>query len=254
MKFSDQADLAYTGCEEVFREDFLAHLGHNIEAAKANIKKLNKILKLNPFGSDEEIFEFTTEKSRDKAFGVYYDIISSGEKYSLADIFDKELSNENNLLLEELLYKLTSEDNSQKQAQEIAKYTDYRHYMSYDIKVTNKDNNTYFLSEQIRGKSGGETQTPFYVIIASSFEELFSRNSKKKSAASVVLFDEAFDKMDETRIEDMMEYYKKLQMQLIVAVPPGRINNIVGRVETTIGVTKINNTAVLFGSNLEKEG
>lgn len=253
IKFKDLAEVAYSGCEKEFKEDFLANLANNIENAKANIKKLNLILKQNPFGSDEEIYEFTTKRSSDKNFGVYYDIIISGEKYQISTLFDDSLSVESNLVLEELLRKLTTDDNTQRQAEDISKYTDYRHYMSYDIKVTNKENKTYFLSTQIKGKSGGETQTPFYVIIASSFEELFTRNSKKKSAASIVLFDEAFDKMDETRIEDMMEYYKKLKMQLIVAVPPGRINNIVNNVETTIGVTKMNNSAQLFSDNFNKK-
>jgi uncharacterized protein YPO0396 len=117
--------------------------------------------------------------------------------------------------------------------------------MDYDIKITNKNDETYFFSKVNKEKSGGETQTPFYVIIASSFQQLFDFSSKNRSSSCVVMFDEAFNNMDESRIEAMMEYYKELNIQLLIAVPPQRLVNILPYVETTLGLVKSNNTVVV---------
>jgi len=59
------------------------------------------------------------------------------------------------------------------------------------------------------------------------------------------MFDEAFNNMDESRIEAMMEYYKELNIQLLIAVPPQRLVSIVPYVETTLGLIKTNNTVVV---------
>ena len=57
----------------------------------------------------------------------------------------------------------------------------------------------------------------------------------------MVLFDEAFNNMDESRIENMMKFYSDLNIQLIIAVPPGRIQTITPYVETVLTLIKQNN-------------
>jgi len=155
------------------------------------------------------------------------------------------LSEKNLILLKTLFETLTSEDKSEAQVRRIAEFTDYRKYMDYDIKITNRKDETYYFSKVNKEKSGGETQTPFYVIIASSFQQLLDSSRKNRSSACVVMFDEAFNNMDESRIEAMMEYYNELNIQLLIAVPPQRLVNIVPYVETTLGLIKSNHTVVV---------
>src|SRR5690554_7111307 len=76
-------------------------------------------------------------------------------------------------------------------------------------------------SKVSREKSGGETQVPFYIVIAATFQQLLTRN-KRVSSGCIVLFDEAFNNMDESRIEAMMKYYSSLSIQIIFAIPPTR--------------------------------
>ena len=56
-------------------------------------------------------------------------------------------------------------------------YLDYRNYMSYDIEVTNTNGNKSYFSKVSKEKSGGETQVPFYIVIAASFQQLLSKKS-----------------------------------------------------------------------------
>lgn len=71
--------------------------------------------------------------------------------------------------------------------------------MDYDIKIIHDDGTYSYYSKVCEEKSGGETQTPFYVTVAASFVQLYSNNIGGE-AAGLVLFDEAFNNMDDERI------------------------------------------------------
>ncbi|UKI49465.1 MAG: hypothetical protein L6U99_12475 [Clostridium sp.] len=57
----------------------------------------------------------------------------------------------------------------------INKFTDYRTYMDYDIKITNERGETMSYSKVFKEKSGGETQVPFYVAIIASFVRVYTK-------------------------------------------------------------------------------
>ena len=48
--------------------------------------------------------------------------------------------------------------------------------MDYDIKITHEDGSYSLYSKVCEEKSGGETQTPFYVTVAASFVQLYNNN------------------------------------------------------------------------------
>ncbi len=60
-------------------------------------------------------------------------------------------------------------------------------------------------------------------------------------AGCVVLFDEAFNNMDEARIKAMMKFYNNLNIQIIVFVPPNRLSTILPYVQTAVSVTRRGN-------------
>ncbi len=245
IEYQDKADTALKLCEKSFKEDFLSQLRYKIEKAKNGFNDLNRALRSKPFGSDEEIFYFTCDASKDPDFRDYYIILDSYQDYESRSLLVETLSQKNLILLRNLFDTLISEDKTEKQVKRIQEYTDYRKYMSYDIKITNRNGEVYFFSKVNREKSGGETQTPFYVIIASSFQQLLDIKKRNRSSACVVMFDEAFNNMDESRIEAMMKYYDELNIQLLIAVPPQRLVNILPYVDTTLGLIKTNNTVVV---------
>lgn len=245
IEYEDKAGVALKACEKSFKEDFLSKLREKIQNAQDGFRVLNNALASKPFGSDKEIYKFTYSGSSNPNFRDYYAILQSYEDYESRSLLIESLSEKNLILLKTLFETLTSEDKTEAQVRKIAEYTDYRKYMDYDIKITNKNNDVYYFSKVNREKSGGETQTPFYVIIASSFQQLLDANKRNRSSACVVMFDEAFNNMDESRIEAMMEYYKELNIQLLIAVPPQRLVTIVPYVETTLGLIKTNNTVVV---------
>ena len=60
-----------------------------------HIKKLNKVLEDKPFGTDKEKYQFKATKSKDHAFGEFYDIFISNEDFIQSDLFTDQLSDKN---------------------------------------------------------------------------------------------------------------------------------------------------------------
>ena len=88
-------------------------------------------------------------------------------------------------------------------------------------------------------KSGGETQTPFYALIAGAFQSILADSEKNgRSPTGLVLFDEAFNNMDGGRIKQMLEFYKELNVQLIISVPSSRLSYISPYVSNIICLAK----------------
>ncbi len=241
VSYKDKSRQAYEKCEEQFRQVFLAGIRTNINEAKAEISKLNKNLYRHPFGRDEERYEFVFKPAKDLA--DYYRIITSGEELVTKDLFTSTLNESDTRLIEDLFNKIAESDMSKETESFLTRYLDYREYMNYDIKVTNRNGDVSYISKTTREKSGGETQTPFYVVIAACFDELMKKN---EDACCLVIFDEAFNNMDEGRISNVLEFYKELSIQLFIVVPGVRTYSIAPYMDSVIGIAKSNNRLILF--------
>lgn len=225
-------------CEKSFQEDFISTLRARIERAKDNLKQLNKALEDKSFQGDR--YSFVYEGSNDPVFARYYKILCTNQDYPSDSIFMEELSEQNRNLMDDLFSRLVAAESSEKNERLLRDYTDYRKYMKYDIRISHANGDTTLFSKVNREKSGGETQTPFYVIIAASFDQL-AVQKKNASNGCLVLFDEAFNNMDENRIEALMRFYRSLNIQLMIAVPEGRVRNIMPYTETKLLLVKQNN-------------
>ena len=240
IEYEEQVKTSRKNAEEEFKEHFLSKIQENINIAKTEFKGLNNGLKGVEFGSEE--YEFKIGKSKENK--EYYDMIMDNENIGEGfTLFSTSYDNKYKELLNELFDKLTL-DNESNEA-ELIKLTDYRNYMSYDIQIKYRDDSTALFSKVSREKSGGETQTPFYVAMAASFLQLYKGISLSSDSIGLILFDEAFDKMDDARIMSMMEFYNKLNLQLIIAAPPQKIEPITPYVNTVLLAIKANNFSII---------
>ena len=236
-----EAKETYEKLEVSFKENFIYKLKSKIEISQNKLDKINKNLALHPFGNDEEKYKFYYEPTKDSEFYNYYRIIMSGKLMEKKDLFTEVLDEKDYSFMMDLFNKISMEIDSSQAEAEIKRYLDYRNYMNYDIKITNKYGDESYFSKINREKSGGETQTPFYIVIASCFDELMNKDLNKVESTCQVVFDEAFNNMDESRIKSLMEFYKKLNIQIIIIAPSNRISAISPYMDTLVGITKVNN-------------
>ena len=203
-------------CETEFRENFLAKMRENIENAVSLFKELNKTLKPIYYGNDSYRFNCSADKRKERLYEMITSDVNIGGFNLFSEQFDKEYHDEMN----ELFSKLTASNENGDDV--LREYTDYRSYLDYDIEIISKDGRSQKFSKIYREKSGGETQTPYYVAIAASFAQLYSTGETIR----VIMLDEAFDKMDEERIESMLTFFKSQNFQIILAAPTSRLELI----------------------------
>lgn len=220
LTYEDKVYRARRSAEEEFREQFLSRLQENIRQAQGEFKELNRSLAEIHFSREQ--YEFLYEPS--SRLKKYYQMIMDDFNIMQGESIFSGLFNQNHReVIEELFEKLAlDDDNSSKTLEE---YTDYRTYMDYDIKITGEDGSYMFYSKVSQEKSGGETQTPFYITVAASFMQLY-RNSIGGDAIGLVMFDEAFNNMDDERIAGVLEFMTHSNLQVMIAAPPDKIQYI----------------------------
>ncbi len=216
ISYEEKLRVITNNCETEFRESFLAKMRENIENAVSLFKELNKTLKQRTYGNDSYLFDWIPDKKKKRL----YEMIMSDFNLSGYNLFSTQFDEEYHDEMNELFSKLTASDSSGDDV--IQEYTDYRSYLDYDIVIVSRDGKTQKFSKTYREKSGGETQTPYYVAIAASFAQLYSIGETIR----VIMLDEAFDKMDEERIESMLRYFKDQDLQVILAAPTSRLELI----------------------------
>ena len=220
LEYEEKVESARAAAEEEFREQFLAKLQENMKQAQSEFKELNKALKDIAFSNEKYEFLYMPSKRHRNYYEMIMDDFNIVQGESIFSGIFHETHKE---VIEELFERLAI--NNENNAKTLDEFTDYRTYMDYDIKIIHSDGSYSYYSKVCEEKSGGETQTPFYVTVAASFVQLYSNNIGGE-AAGLVMFDEAFNNMDDERIGGVLEFLRRLPLQIIIAAPPDKIQYI----------------------------
>lgn len=228
LQYEGKVESARCAAEEEFREQFLSKLQENMKMAQAEFKELNKALADITFSNER--YEFLYMPS--KRYRQYYEMIMDDFNAMQGESIFSGVFHENHKAVIEELFERLALDN-ENNAKALDEFTDYRTYMDYDIRIIHSDGNYSLYSKVCEEKSGGETQTPFYVTVAASFVQLY-KNNIGGEAIGLVLFDEAFNNMDDERIGGVLEFLGRLPLQILIAAPPDKIQYISPFVEETL--------------------
>ena len=228
LQYEEKVESARQSAEEEFREQFLSKLQENMKTAQGEFKELNKALQDIVFSNEKYEFLFMPSKR----YRQYYEMIMDDFNAMQGEsIFSGIFHETHKAVIDELFERLALDnDNSSKALDE---FTDYRTYMDYDIRIIHSDGTYSLYSKVCEEKSGGETQTPFYVTVAASFVQLYKNNIGGESIG-LVLFDEAFNNMDDERIGGVLEFLRRLPLQILIASPPDKIQYISPFIEETL--------------------
>ncbi|PKM87165.1 MAG: cell division protein MukB, partial [Firmicutes bacterium HGW-Firmicutes-12] len=235
IKYEEDLEKAKENCHLEFKESFLARLKENIDNARLEFKNLNSALKDIYYGEDSYKFELTSNKKKESI----YQMITSKRNEVGINLWSQSFEEEYKEEMEDLFAKLTAYDDKGEKV--LAEYTDYRSYLDYDIIVEKRDGSVQRFSKIYGEKSGGETQTPYYVAIAASFVQLY----KLGDTIRIIMFDEAFDKMDDNRISSMLDFLNSQNFQIILATPPSKLEVIGEKVDTILMAMREGTTSII---------
>jgi uncharacterized protein YPO0396 len=243
-KYKEKIQKARESAFEQFQNDFLAKLKTNIDSVQAQVRDLNRALKKAQFGTDS--YQFIVTRHPD--YSDYYTMIMDPDLMEESGgLFSISFLSRYGALIEALFSRIVSSDDSQlnerkqsaRQAN-IQRYTDSRTFLQFDLETTDQNGNVQLLSKTLNTKSGGETQTPFYIAILASFAQIYRVNDASSfgNTMRLVVFDEAFNKMDSERIVESIHLLRKMKLQAVICTPPDKLPDIMPEADRTLLVLK----------------
>ena len=243
--YREKIRAARESAMEQFQNDFLSKLKSSIDQVREQVRNLNKALKQAQFGTDR--YQFRVDRNPD--YAEYYDMIMAPELMEgEGGLFAMPFQQKYGKLVEELFSRIAmSEDtqaNTRKQSelqQNIERFTDFRTYLKFDLETTDQNGSKQLLSQTLNTKSGGETQTPFYIAVLASFAQMYQVNNPSSLISNtirLVVFDEAFNKMDGERIVESVRLLRKMGLQAIVCAPEGKLSDVMPLADKTHLVIK----------------
>ena len=212
--------------KQSFNHAFVSNLCQEIHQAiqdgKRQLELLNKELVNHRFGSDRERFRFAQDWVPEyREYARFFEEVAKNPTMSEgATLFDAELSNKATQVRDALMALLLGED-EQKSLRELERIADYRNYHRYEIYKEVEGKPPIALSEYGTG-SGGQLETPAYIIRSASITSAL-RYAEGTNHLRMVLVDEAFSKMDETRSREVIDYLTHtLGLQLLFIMPTSK--------------------------------
>ena len=202
-----------------FTSNFCLRILQRVTGPDRTIDVINKSLEDISFSGDKILM---TQSLRDE-YSQYLDLfraVRERTEVGPADLFSAaEFAPAEKATLEALRLLLLSDD-VEHSMRELNRIADYRNYKKYDFEKSSKGGDPRGLSTWGTG-SGGEAETPFYIIRAAVFAASFRLFSKQKISHFRTLFlDEVFKNMDETRTRRVIDFLtKEMGFQLVCAAP-----------------------------------
>jgi uncharacterized protein YPO0396 len=209
-----------------FNDAFVSHLcqeiHQSIQDGKRQLDQFNRELVSHRFGSDREQFRFAQEwvpEYRDYA-RFFEESVRSPAIGAGSMLFDSMLSAKSVQIRDALMGLLLGAD-EKKSLSDLDRIADYRNYQRYEIYNEVEGKEPIALSEYGTG-SGGQLETPAYIIRAASITSAL-RYAEGDNHLRMVLVDEAFSKMDESRSREVIDYLTgSLGLQLIFIMPTSK--------------------------------
>lgn len=229
--YGERIARARAAAEQEFKEHFVYKLREQIERAEGEFRALNAVLRTIEFGRDR--YQFQVGPGRQHKH--FYDMIMDPLALE-GSLFSAAFQERHRPVIDEL-FALILDAPAEELPKNIETYTDFRTYLDFDIRIEHADGGFSSFSRVCREKSGGETQTPFYVAVVASFLQLY-RPQQNEDSARLILFDEAFNRMDPDRAENTLELIRRLGVQVIAAAPTDKCELLSPHLETTLLVLR----------------
>lgn len=251
-RYAARLEQAQRDCKDRFRKDILFRMKDDIFNARRQFRELNKVMEQLTYG--EEVYRFELEPSRDPQLAAFYQVIvdkgnqqmTEGDSLdNLAATADPAYERQVDELMEKIMADVDENTRARQEGRRpenvtLSDYVDYRTYLDYDIKVTNRvTGQQAYLSRVSRDSSGGENQAPFYVAICASLLQIYQ---KSENSVRLVLLDEAFSKMTSDRIRPMMELFRRLQLQVLLISTVEKSTAIQPYCDITYSIVRHGNT------------
>lgn len=216
-KKSEEVSKQKKKFHELFQGEFCSRVYDSIKEGENKRIKLNRILRRNKFGNESFLVksEFTTKY---KNYYDYFEYIATSSEIDQLDLIPENLID-----TQALINRMLLDANDDEAIKELKAISDYRNFKEYDIhKVFDGDEMNSVSLSRLATDSGGQATTSYYIIRSIAAFSAFTKIGIKSNnyGLGFLMIDEAFNRVDESRTGDILNYLTKtLGFQLIVATP-----------------------------------
>lgn len=224
-QYENAAEEALRTTEQTFKSKMTGMIGEQFSESDRIVKELNQSLRTMRL-TNHECYEIV--KDENKALEeirllieeVRNNPIGAGELFSQDG--EGAMAEAGRQLLEYL-----------ERGSELEIIADYRNYYTYNVLV--KDANTGKRIDSMRNRlckgSGGEKQTPFYVMACTAFRQTYHLGAMR-GGLRLAIFDEVFSNLDNNNCEALMTLFTLFGLQLFICAPADKGGVIDEHVDT----------------------
>jgi hypothetical protein len=241
-KYEHQARQAAEKAATLLRGEFINALTSRISKMERDLTAMNRSLYDHPLHNERYSFHHT----RLAEFEPILRIIEIGKTSPEAldmlfrgDEVPEDFPHKDTIAALEALLEDPEKD--------FMKFEDYRNFYTFEIHMEDVVSGRRTRWETRRGTgSGAEKQVPIYVAIGASLASVYGsaeRRAGQPAGIALAIFDEAFSKMDGKNQRQMMSFYKKLGLQVVIAAPYEKRVTILEHMDTIVEIDRIGDGA-----------
>lgn len=237
------------------RENLFLALSSRISRAQELIKDLNRHLKKRVFHRERYVF---TAKPRPDYEDIFRAVEAVKEDPGLFDDAPISGGGEDTVSRGVARIMRMLENDGDAADADIKALADYRGYFIYDVEMRAEGTDRFIttLSERIRTGSGGEKEAPSYVAVGTALAAancIEPSSQPEDIGMALALFDEAFSKLDDANIGNILDLLRTLGLQMLVAAPTSKRFAFMSRFETVVDVVRVEDRVTLQVHHLDEK-
>lgn len=215
-----EVEKAERSFHDVFTQQFCVEIQAKVEDGVRTLRHINDELGLLKFGTDRFRIDWSQwEPEFEGYYGFFKAVAELNNSQETVDLFGPAVAlTDKHRDVRDRLVRLLLDKDQERAARDLLRIADYRNYRRYEIWNESDSGGRIALSTWGTG-SGGQLETPAYIVraaVVTNRMKLFDKGASLKLLVS----DESFSRMDETRARAVLRYLRdNLGLQLVSAMP-----------------------------------
>ncbi|SEH43236.1 SbcC/MukB-like Walker B domain-containing protein [Tardiphaga sp. OK245] len=217
-RYRQHADEAAERMSKLFKTNFIHELNNRFGQLDSEMEKLSAALKTRPLHGETYRLVHSPRTEQEDLYRLARD--SESDETVLDALFGRaEPRDERHARALRQVEELLVDENV-----DFKIYQDYRSYFTYDLRLRDVATGRTTSFDRRRGvASGAERQVPFYVVIGAALASVYhgarQTSVSKKRGIGLAVFDEAFSKMDGPNQRTLLDFYREIGLQVVIAAP-----------------------------------
>lgn len=218
IRYRSHADEAADRVSRLFRTNFIHELNSRFGTLESELETLGRALRSRPLHGEIYQLQSLVKPEFEDLYRLARD--SETDENALDALFGRgEPRDDRHARALQKVEQLLADETF-----DFTLYQDYRNYFSFDLRMRDVASGRNKSFDRHRGvASGAERQVPFYVVIGAALASIYHGSRHiggiDEMGMGLAVFDEAFSKMDGPNQRTLLDFYREIGLQVVIAAP-----------------------------------